>query len=157
MREVINMAEKKEEEYSEKNMQGMEQKRISQMLEALIQMKLAIHSKQSIKSNPEIVIMCADLEMELYITIDAYLHDANKEAAYMKRLEEAQEQAMGIERDYSVASNEGEDYDNPEQLWCYYKMVNSLHRDLLKEIEALGLRIPFGTKEGGILKHYGGV
>ena len=136
------------DEYTETdiNMWGMEIKRINAMLQALTDVKLAIHNAQVMKQSPQVVNMVSDIIMELYLTIDAYMDDAAKKASMFERAEKLQDEAELIVRDFKTASDEGEDYDNPEQLFNFYRQANHLHKDIMEELDILGLRIPFKTK-----------
>lgn len=142
------MPEEIKEEYTETdiNMWGMEIKRINSMLQALTDVKLCIHNARVLKQNPQVVNMVSDILMELFLTIDAYMDDAAKKAALFERAEKLQDEAEIVVRDFIHASDEGENYDNPEQLFNFYKQANHLHRDIMEELDILGLRIPFKTK-----------
>lgn len=123
------------------NMWGMEIKRINSLLEAITNMKLFIHNPNAIKENPQIINSVADILMEIDDTIDSYIKDVAKKTSLFEKLEKLQEEAEVIVRDFSNV--EDEEYSNIEQLNHFYKEANHLHRDLLEEIDILGLRIPF--------------
>lgn len=131
----------KEKYTTDINMWGMEIQRINSMLEGLTNLKLYLRNPRVIKENPQIINSCADTLMELYITIDSYIKDQNKKITLFDRLEKLQEEGELIAKDYS--NPDDEDYDNPEQLNTFYKTANHLHKDILEEIDILGLRIPF--------------
>jgi hypothetical protein len=127
------------------NMWGMEIKRINSLLEAITNVKLYLHNPNAIKGNPQIINSVADILMEIYLTIDSYIKDAAKKTTLFNRLEDIQEEAEVIVRDFSAEDNE--DYEGIEQLNSFYKHANYLHMDLLEEVDILGLRIPFKEKK----------